>query len=439
MGKQKFDFNVNQSLSRAEENTKIEQPEILTGVVGKIAKKIESPSVKSPLDEYKIVPRNKLRENKKNSYPQGSLDSLKETILDYGVQQDITAIYIMDEDFYVIEAGHRRKASVDLLIEEFESYTGDPDDERYKKYLKNVKKYEYGYVCKITGTILENITYDLEDEENLAGASNDVIDSEIRLHITNIQARNDDNGVRAKNIARLSKLYEEKNKRNPRNKQVNINKKIAEDLNMKERQVAYYKSLDNLIPELQEEFKKNKITIKEGSNYAQLSESEQKMILSLIKAGTENISKEQIEMLTKEKSILISKMVEKEMQLQVLQESLEEAKLKKEEPTVNNKENKNEKKDQEIDRLKKEIEGLNASLKVKKNDPPNPDVAMLVKADLQLKTTLVETEKLVKRVLDLSQSYKVMYDDNQIKEGLAVFNVSDCDRELEKIRKLLVV
>lgn len=439
MGKQKFDFNVNQSLSRAEENTKIEQPEILTGVVGKIAKKIESPSVKSPLDEYKIVPRNKLRENKKNSYPQGSLDSLKETILDYGVQQDITAIYIMDEDFYVIEAGHRRKASVDLLIEEFESYTGDPDDERYKKYLKNVKKYEYGYVCKITGTILENITYDLEDEENLAGASNEVIDSEIRLHITNIQARNDDNGVRAKNIARLSKLYEEKNKRNPRNKQVNINKKIAEDLNMKERQVAYYKSLDNLIPELQEEFKKNKITIKEGSNYAQLSESEQKMILSLIKAGTENISKEQIEMLTKEKSILISKMVEKEMQLQVLQESLEEAKLKKEEPTVNNKENKNEKKDQEIDRLKKEIEGLNASLKVKKNDPPNPDVAMLVKADLQLKTTLVETEKLVKRVLDLSQSYKVMYDDNQIKEGLAVFNVSDCDRELEKIRKLLVV
>lgn len=439
MGKQKFDFNVNQSLSRAEENTKIEQSEILTGVVGKIAKKIESPSVKSPLDEYKIVPRNKLRENKKNSYPQGSLDSLKETILDYGVQQDITAIYIMDEDFYVIEAGHRRKASVDLLIEEFESYTGDPDDERYKKYLKNVKKYEYGYVCKITGTILENITYDLEDEENLAGASNEVIDSEIRLHITNIQARNDDNGVRAKNIARLSKLYEEKNKRNPRNKQVNINKKIAEDLNMKERQVAYYKSLDNLIPELQEEFKKNKITIKEGSNYAQLSESEQKMILSLIKAGTENISKEQIEMLTKEKSILISKMVEKEMQLQVLQESLEEAKLKKEEPTVNNKENKNEKKDQEIDRLKKEIEGLNASLKVKKNDPPNPDVAMLVKADLQLKTTLVETEKLVKRVLDLSQSYKVMYDDNQIKEGLAVFNVSDCDRELEKIRKLLVV
>lgn len=284
MSRQKFNFQPTQTLppqSEKSDDKKISPS--TTQQVSEMMERLEAPRQTSPLDCFKIIPRNKLRNNKKNDFPMSELESLKESILQFGLQHDITAAYITDEDMYVIEAGHRRRLVIDQLIEEFSNYTGN-DSERYALYKKNIAKYEYGYVCKITGTILENERYDIEDEH----LPEDAIDSEIRLIITNTEVRSNDTLLNAVMVQRLAKLYSLKNLHLPTKEKINVNQTIANELGKSVRSIAYLQSIRNLIPELQQALSEKNISLKEGSFIAGLSPDEQQEFLELLNSSTKD-------------------------------------------------------------------------------------------------------------------------------------------------------
>ena len=415
MARQKFKFstNTNSKSENVEKNNAVEKK--ATGEeVSRIVQKLKEEK-HSSIGEYKVVARHKLRCNKKNKYPMTSLESLKESILRYGLQQDITAVYVTDEDMYVLETGHRRKTSIDMLIEEFENYPDDSTDERYLLYKKNVKKYEYGYYCKITGRIAEDVVYDLEDEDNLSSASDEVLESEIRLEITNIESRND-NASRAENILRLTKLYEEQNKRNPKSNRININEKISEDTGLKKRQVASYKSLSKLIPELMEEFNKNNITLEQGSNYAKLNEEEQNTIVELLQSG-KNFKNEEIKILLQEKAALKEELHNKSKEL-------EEAKLFSKDTTD---------KDTQIESLEKEIASLKEKTKNVITDDNN--VKEIINTELQFKTLYNQCEKSISKMQELLTRYKMLYNENAPK---SVSTVDECYELMKNLKSLFV-
>lgn len=315
MPKQKFHFAVNiekqdmavENEKAAEENIE-EEKRIETinnsALVSEMLTKLEMPKEKTPLDCFKIIPRNKLRNNKKNKYPIIEMESLKDSILHFGLSQDITAVYIMEEDMYVIEAGHRRRRAIDELIEEFSNKC--EDDSCYQLYQKNVAMYEKGYVVKVISTIKENDTYDVAEDEETDLISDSVIDSEIRLIITNEENRTEDPVVKAQNIKRLAQLYKRKNITLPSNERININEQISKDMNMSARSVAYYKSIDKLIPELKEGVSEGKISIVNGASLSRLSSAQQSDISEKIKEGAD------IQIILKEKEALKKQLKEKD-------------------------------------------------------------------------------------------------------------------------------
>lgn len=257
--------------------------------------------------DIKYIPRSKIRENKKNHYPQDQVEKLKDSILHFGLQQNLTVVYLEEKDIYVLEAGHTRTRAIDELIREFENYA-DKEDEYYKLYQRNIEEYKLkGYPCKVSSVIKDGTAYDYTEDTDLADIPEEVIDSEIRLIITNEMSRDRSPATTAANVDRLQKLYQRKNIGKKKQEKINVANQIAEDLNLKKRQVMNYTSLQNLIPELRKEFESNNITLTEGTNYAKLSHEEQKTLLQLLKSGSK-VSKSELEALIKEKKALQEKL-----------------------------------------------------------------------------------------------------------------------------------
>lgn len=212
-----------------------------------------------------------------------------------------------EKDIYVLEAGHTRTRAIDELIKEFENYA-DKEDEYYKLYQSNIEEYKLkGYPCKVSSVIKDGTAYDYEEETDLADIPEEVIDSEIRLIITNEMSRDRSPATTAANVDRLQKLYQRKNIGKKKQEKINVANQIAEDLNLKKRQVMNYTSLQNLIPELRKEFESNNITLTESTNYAKLSHEEQKTLLQLLESGSK-VSKSELEALIKEKKALQEKL-----------------------------------------------------------------------------------------------------------------------------------
>lgn len=253
--------------------------------------------------DIKYIPRSKIRENKKNHYPQDQVEKLKDSILHFGLQQNLTVVYLEEKDIYVLEAGHTRTRAIDELIEEFENYP-DKEDEYYKLYQSNIEEYKLkGYPCKVSSVIKDGTAYDYTEDTDLADIPEDVIDSEIRLIITNEMSRDRSPATTAANVDRLQKLYERKNIGKKKQEKINVANQIAQDLDLDKRQVLRYRSLQNLIPELRSEFESHNITLTEGTNYAKLSQDEQEKLLQLLRAGKKATSAE-LESLIKEKKRL---------------------------------------------------------------------------------------------------------------------------------------
>lgn len=315
MAKQHFLFQ--NKLNQAESVTESGAVSITENpTVESMVKKLETPRTKNTFD-IKVIPRQKIRVNQKNNYPMVEIESLMESILYFGLLQPINVIYIMDEDMYCIEAGHRRTEAIDRLIQKYKNQEAT-ESEDYTNYQRNVKQFETGYPCNVVDILKDDIPYDYAADIPLEEIPESIIDSEIRLIITNEENRDRSPSVRAANVARLSRLYERKNlNKAKRSDKININKKIAEELNITERQVINYKNLNKLIPELKEEFDRNNISLKAGSNYARLSEEEQYSILKVIQSGIQ-VSANEIQTLLKDKNELLKKMEAKENQIEKL-------------------------------------------------------------------------------------------------------------------------
>lgn len=414
MAKQKFTFPVIQKPVEKEENlNNIEEKN--NSQVGDIISQLSKKKEKS-LFEIKYIPRNLIRENKKNNYPKDKVEKLKESILHFGLQQNLTVIYLKNDNEYILEAGHTRTYALDELIKEFENYE-DKESEEYQLYLENVAEYaKRGYPCKVSGSINEGISYYYE-EEDIEKIPEDVIDSEIRLIITNEIKREEAPATKALNIARLTKLYERKNKGKKRAEQVNINEQIASDLNISKRQVANYKSIGKLIPGLQKAFDENKISLKDGSSYAQLPEEEQKIILALIESG-KKVNKEEMDALKKEQEILKARLEKKEQELQGLYSEVRKLEEDKEnlatelqnkelpEPVVlpdpekpviekklKDKEKELERQKQKVKELEKQIESTQNTQKL---DAAHSNI---IKKDIEVKNAFMECEKAIKKYL----------------------------------------
>lgn len=332
--KQRFKFRINGN-EPEETNKAIDNEQPSQGEVAERVRKVEEKKDKLPF-EIKYIPRQKIKENKKNHYPKEKMESLQESILQFGLQQNLSVIYVTEEDSFVLEAGHRRTQAIDNLIQEFANYE-DEEDSRYQLYLKNVHEYKMkGYPCRVTAILSDSIQYDYEDEDNLDNIPEEVIDSEIRLIATNEEVRRADTATQALNVARLKKLYERKNLGKPCIQKINIDNKIAEDLNISVRQVKNYKSIDKLIPQLKEAFIENQISLSDGMNFSKLTVEEQEMILLLLKKG-HKVSKEEIETLKKKNSDLENEIKEKSLLIEQINNAKEE------------------KNDQELEKLKSEI------------------------------------------------------------------------------------
>jgi len=450
MAKQKFNFGAikaaNENISPVDEPVADQQ---LTQIEA-LAKKINNP-VRENNFEVKIVPRKKIRFNKKNKYAIRKIEMLEKSILYNGLQQNLCGIYSMEEDMYILETGHKRTTAIDNLIEKFSDWDGDIDDVEYQLYLKNVATFEKGYPVKISAILDDEISYDEADEENLAETPVEVIDSEIRLHETNLLARDNDEmtaAERTRFVQRLSALYEEKNKRSNYKDRININKTIAEQLGKTERQVATMRSVSKLIPGLQEEFDKNNISLKEASGYASLSEEEQQIILNMIQSGNK-VTKEEIALLKQQKEEESQKNIQLMEELEEAKAELEKMKQQEQEATpVQDAESMKlaeerlkelQKKDAYIKQLEKNVADMQKSANVENKRDLAPVEMSVLKRNLTLRNSLKLCNKEMSQLYTNANIFLTEYNSlsREQQETLNVIDKEELLRELQELEKLI--
>lgn len=232
---------------------------------------------------FKLIPRKKLVFHEENDFPMQEIEELAKSILEFGLIHNLEAAYDENMDIYIIESGERRTRAIDMLIESFGTYQGNPDDDDYKNYLKNVKQFEIeGYPVNVK--IFDPEEYTLREDSDEA-AELAKIDSKIRLDKANLDVRSTDPAMMQKKVQELSALYIRRNSLVKKEQRVNVNETIARDLNITSRQVQKYKAISILIPELQKLFEEKGINVNEGAGYAKLDEAEQRQLLALFEAG----------------------------------------------------------------------------------------------------------------------------------------------------------
>ena len=284
-----------------------------SSTVQDLIKKIDEP-VRNYAFEVRPVKRSKMVFSSDNDYPMVDIEKLAEQILELGLIHNIEVYYDEDNDRYIVNAGERRTRAIDLLIDQFKD-AADTDSLRYKLYLKHVKPFEVnGYPCKITYPEQERDIYaDVSDSDYEKIAR---IKKHIRMTVSNEGAREQDPARHRRKIQSLSDDYSQLNAILNKDERVNVNKKIAEELHISDRQVKKYKAVSQkLIPELLELFDKNDINLNDGANYAQLTEEEQRQLLSLINSGHQ---KSEIDALYQKLKALSNDLVQKEKDLQKL-------------------------------------------------------------------------------------------------------------------------
>lgn len=404
--------------------------------------------------EIRFVQRDRIRDNKKNKYPAENIERMADSILLFGLQQNLTAAYLTDEDMYVLEAGHTRARALDYLIDEFESFPEDSTDERYLLYKQNVMRYKVkGYPCLVTATIADNVLYDYDETTDLANVPDEVIDSEIRLIITNEVNRNRTPSVMAENIRRLDMLYKRRNIGLSKDEKVNVNKTIAKELRMTKTQVINYKAIGKLIPELQEAFDNNHITLKEGSNYARLSEEEQKEILSMLRAGFK-VSADEVQVLLREKAALAQKLMDKESSLNEKEEEIAELKenLRQAMDPATKEESKEQapapaddkelkKKQKEIEKLRKEITDLKQNIP-EKTAAFSSDQALAAKTELSVKSSFESCKREIRNFLSQAKVLNELMLKHQSDPDIAsmgILSSSDIDSLIAKLKELLTL
>lgn len=254
--------------------------------------------------ELKYIPRKKISFHEKNDYQQEEIEQLAESILNYGLIHPMEAYYDEGKDLYILESGERRTRAIDLLLERYLNTDCDRESIEYNFFSKHVKGFANGYPLNIVRPALTESGEITELEK---------INSLLRLDEANLQVRNVDPLSRASYLKRRKELLKKRNELLPKGSRVNVNQVLAEQSSLSERTVMKYTSIaEKLIPELQEEFQKNNITLNEGSRYAQLTTEEQYGILLLVQNGIK---------VSKQETVKLKEQLEKREQEKTEQET----------------------------------------------------------------------------------------------------------------------
>lgn len=272
-----------------------------------ISKNVKKTELIDAKENFKLdyIDIDKIKVNNKNFYPIVEIESLEEDISINGLNHNLVVRRI-DGGFYEIISGERRYTALKSLVE------------------KGEKKYK-SVPCKIT---------ELNDR-----------DAEIVLIQANAQTRELTELDKLKQIERLQALYEEK--KSLGEKVSDIRGLISKDIGLSKGQVAKYTNVsNNLIPELRKVLDEGNLTISNATEFAGLSEENQKVILDII---NKKVEINRIEAVAIKKQL---KEVEEEKQ-----RILEREKQKSQEIELLKKENKqkSDEVNQRINELKKEI------------------------------------------------------------------------------------
>lgn len=315
MAKRKFNFSAG-----AEQNTP-DVPEAepqaqsiseeSKSAVQTLVEKIDAPI--NTAFNFKYIKRDKIIFHDKNDYPMEEIEKLADSILNFGLIHNLEVFYDLENDQYILDSGERRTRAIDYLVDKYKDYS-DKDNESYQKYLRFVAPFENGYPCnvkaKYSDTDLSERDSDLLEQ----------IDAEIRLIIANEETRSKDTQRTKQHVDRLNELYTKRNQTLKKGEKINVNNEIAKQLNISDKQVKNYKDIDKLIPELRKKFEENEVSLKDGANYAKLTEDEQRQILAMIDSGEK---RQEVNRLMDQMKTMRTDISQKEIHISELEKELE--------------------------------------------------------------------------------------------------------------------
>lgn len=281
---------------------------ISEGMLNGISKNTEKVSTIEAKENFKIdyIDIDKIVRNEKNFYEINDIEELAEDISINGLNHNLVVIPL-EKGLYKLISGERRYTALKSLVEKGEA--------KFKIV-----------PCKIS---------------NL-----NELDSEIVLIQSNAQTRELSEADKLKQVQRLTELY--KIKKNNGEKVGRIREVIASDTGLSPTQVGRYERINkSLIPELKSLLEEGNLTIANASEFAVLSEDNQKIILNIIQNKVE-ISKNEANKLKNEFK-----------ELEKIKNDLskkEEIYLKRIEVLTKENENASKNIDKEIEKIKLELE-----------------------------------------------------------------------------------
>lgn len=422
MAKRKFNFaaGAEQNTPDAPETQPQTQstPEESKSAVQTLVEKIDAPT--NTAFNFKYIKRDKIIFFYKNDYPMEEIKRLAQTILNFGLIHNLEVFYDMENDQYILDSGERRTRALDYLIEKYTDYS-DKNDPSYQKYLHFVAPFaEKGYPCNVRAMFTE-------EKEELPETDIDVlelIDAEIRQILANEETRNKNIQRTKEHIDRLNYLYTKRNQTLKKGEKINVNNEIAKQLNISDKQVKNYKDIDKLIPELRKKFEENEVSLKDGANYAKLTEEEQRQILTLIENGE---NRQEINRLMDQMKAMRSDISIKETQISELENTIEnqnaiiksindaQKDLKQQLAAEQEKGDPNNEKIRELesslDDMKNQISAQKKSLKDTVKEKDNMIADLQKKLDAQAKIQSTETNnnsKMIRTQYDLERGIETL-------------------------------
>lgn len=193
-----------------------------------------------------------------NFYSLSDIDSLKENIKEFGLQQNLAVMRRPDKKYEII-AGHRRREACRLLVQE------------------GNKKFKW-LPCRIMPAMSETV-------------------KNILLITMNSETRKKTPAEITEEIERLKILYTDYKKENP-NFKGRIRENIAKDMGMSVANVGRHEEISkNLIPEIKDAYKKNEVNFTAAVGLSKLSAADQKAVYEKTdgKVTVKDIKKQQPE------------------------------------------------------------------------------------------------------------------------------------------------
>ncbi|WP_291629580.1 ParB/RepB/Spo0J family partition protein [Clostridium sp.] len=217
---------------------------ISEGLLNQVSKNVKTIEELEAKDNFKVeyIDIKNIKRNEKNFYDIVNIDELAEDIKMNGLNHNLV-VRKLDDNNYELISGERRYTALSKLVKEG------------NKIFALVP-------CKVI-----EVNY---------------IDAEIILIQANAQTRELTEKEKLEQINKLNILYKTK-KANGEKVPGRIRDIIAKDLNLSPTQVGRYERVNNnLIPELKTLLEEGNLTIANASEFASLSEENQKVILELI-------------------------------------------------------------------------------------------------------------------------------------------------------------